>query len=215
MVETNSKRPSNKGGFLQRRRRVNLTAAERRAQLAREVLEVLLFVGIVIVIVNVVIQTFLVQDVTMQPLLQPDQRALVNKSAYLFGGPQRGDVVLVADPQNPSLLVIRRVIATPGDTITLTSTSVTVNGYTLNESVYTNIAAGQPENDVIDTYHLGAGQYFVMGDNRLQSATYDSRGFGPVPRSNILGKVIMVFWPLKDVHWMNTYPSVFSHVPAP
>ncbi|HLY31029.1 MAG TPA: signal peptidase I, partial [Ktedonobacterales bacterium] len=123
MVDT--KTGSNKGALLPRRRRINLTAAERRAQLAREILEVLLFVGIVVVIVNVVIQTFLVQDVTMQPLLQPDQRAMVNKSAYFFGSPQRGDVVLVADPLNPSLLLIRRVIATPGDTVTLTSTEVT------------------------------------------------------------------------------------------
>jgi len=207
MVETQQRK--------RRPRRVSVTAAERRAQLAREIVEVLLFVAIVIIIVNVVVQTFLVQDVTMQPLLQPNQRALVNKQAYFFGGPKRGDVVLVADPTNPSILVIRRVIAIPGDTITLTATTVSVNGATLNETPYTGIAAGQAENDIITSLKLGPGQYYVMGDNRLQSATYDSRGFGPVPQRNILGKALAIFWPLAQFHWMNTYPSVFGSVPAP
>jgi signal peptidase I len=207
MVETQQRR--------RRARRVNVTAAERRAQLAREIVEVLLFVAIVIIIVNVVVQTFLVQDVTMQPLLQPNQRALVNKQAYFFSGPKRGDVVLVADPTNPSILVIRRVIAIPGDTVTLTATSVTVNGATLNETPYTGIPVGQAENDIITSLTMKAGQYYVMGDNRLQSAAYDSRGFGAVPQRNILGKTLAVFWPLSQFHWMNSYPDVFSSVPAP
>lgn len=207
MVETQQRR--------RRARRLNPTAADRRAQLAREIVEVLLFVAIVVIIVNVVVQTFLVQDVTMQPLLQPNQRTLVNKLAYFFGGPKRGDVVLVADPTNPSILVIRRIIALPGDTITLTATSVSVNGMTLNETPYTGIPAGQAENNIITSLTLGQNQYYVMGDNRLQSATYDSRGFGVVPRPNILGKVLLVFWPFAQLHWMNTYPAVFAHVPAP
>jgi len=207
MVETQQRK--------RRARRVNLSAAERRAQLAREIVEVLLFVIIVVIIVNVVIQTFLVQDVTMQPLLQPNQRALVNKQAYFFGGPKRGDVVLVADPTNTSVLVIRRVIGVPGDTVTLTATTVSVNGVALNETPYTGIPEGQAENDIITSLKLGPGQYYVMGDNRLQSAAYDSRGFGPVPRQNIQGKALAVFWPLAQFHWMNTYPDVFGVVPAP
>src|SRR5579883_3232177 len=135
MVETQQRK--------RRARRVNLTAAERRAQLAREIVEVLLFVAIVVIIVNVVVQTFLVQDVTMQPLLQPNQRALVNKQAYFFSGPKRGDVVLVGDPLNPNILVIRRVIGIPGDTVTLTATTVSVNGAVLNETPYTGIPQGQ------------------------------------------------------------------------
>lgn len=189
------------------------TAAERRAHLMRELVEVLLFVGIVFAAVSVT-QSFGTVDTSMQPALQPGQRVLVNKSAYVFAGPSRGDVVLLADPQNPSQLVLRRVIAIPGDTVLITATTVEVNGVTLDEHAYTGIEQGQPESQLIGKVTLGSEQYFVMADYRLAWSSTDSRGFGPVSHKNIIGRAEFAYWPLGQFHWIDSYASVFSRVPG-
>lgn len=189
------------------------TAAERRAHLMRELVEVILFVGIVFLAISLT-QSFKVGDSLMQPSLQLNQYVLVNKAAYLFGAPARGEVVLVANPQNPSQLLLRRVIAVPGDTILITATSVQVNGALLDESAYTGIPQGQPESPVIGKVTLGAGQYYVLADSRLGAYTSDSRAFGPLPSANIVGRAEFVYWPLRQFHWMTNYSGVFSAVPS-
>ncbi|HEX8733612.1 MAG TPA: signal peptidase I [Ktedonobacterales bacterium] len=186
-------------------------AAERRAHLMRELVEVLLFVGIVFAAVSVT-QSFGTVDGSMAPALQQGQRVLVNKAAYLLAGPSRGEIVLVADPQHPSQLLLRRVIAVPGDTILITSTTVEVDGVTLDEQSYTGIAPGQSESQLIGKYTLSPDQYFTMADSRLAWSATDSRGFGPVARSNILGRAEFVYWPLHEFHWVDSHPDVFSKV---
>lgn len=189
-------------------------AAERRAHLMRELVEVLLFVGIVFLAVSVT-QSFAPADSSMGPELTPGQHVLVNKAAYFFGGPTRGEVALVANPQSPGQLLLRRIIGVPGDTIIVTATTVEVNGVTLDESAYTGISAGQPESPVIGKWTLGSGQYFVLADNRFGVAggESDSRYFGPVTRRNITGRAEVIYWPFKDFHWINTYANVFAQVP--
>ncbi len=189
-------------------------AAERRAHLMRELVEVLLFVGIVFLAISVT-QSFAPSDISMQPALQPGQHVLVNKVAYFFSGPSRGEVALVANPQAPGQWLLRRVIGVPGDTVVVTATTVEVNGVSLDESVYTGIASGQPESPVIGKWTLGANQYFVLADSRfgVSGAQSDSRYFGPVTRRNFIGRAEVVYWPLHDFHWISTYTSVFSHVP--
>lgn len=177
----------------------------------RELVEVLIFVAIVFLAVSVT-QSFAPSDTSMQAALMPGQHVLVNKAAYFIGGPSRGEVALVANPQSPSQLLLRRVIALPGDTIVVTATSVEVNGVVLDESVYTAIAAGQAESPVIGKWTLGQGQYFVMADNRFSGQT-DSRYFGPVTQRNIIGRAEVVYWPFRDFHWISAYSSVFSKVP--
>jgi signal peptidase I len=192
---------------------VNRSAAERRAHLMRELVEVLLFVGIVFAAVSVT-QSFGTVDTSMSPALDVGQRVLVNKSAYFIGNPGRGDVVLVADPQNPSQLLLRRVIGVPGDTILITATTLSVNGVSLDEHAYTGIAKGQPESQIIDKVTLGQDQYWVMADQRLAWSDTDSRTFGPLSRTYIFGKAELVYWPLRQLHWIDNYSSVFSTVPS-
>jgi signal peptidase I len=189
-------------------------AAERRAHLMRELVEVLLFVGIVFLAVSVT-QSFAPADTSMAPELQPGQHVLVNKAAYFLSSPSRGEIALVANPQSPGQLLLRRVVGVPGDTIVVTATTLTVNGVALNETVYTGIAAGQPESPVIGKWTLGSGQFFVLADDRfaVAGAESDSRYFGPVTRRNIIGRAEMVYWPFKNFHWINTYASVYAQVP--
>ncbi len=96
-------------------RPVNQAIARQRAHLARELVETLLLVGLIFVIVHFTIQTFSASgDTGMGKALLPNQLVLVNTKAYIFGGPGRGDVVvLTTDPSNPKATIARRVIGIP------------------------------------------------------------------------------------------------------
>ncbi|HEV2460844.1 MAG TPA: signal peptidase I [Ktedonobacterales bacterium] len=185
------------------------TAAEKRAHLMREIVETLLFVGLVFFLVQFGIGSFPAGD-TMQPQLHPDEYIIVNKWAYLFGGPSRGDVVVYDLPTNLSTRLIARVVAVPGDTIAVTPTSIVVNDVTLNEPYVQAPPGFSPNSRVVPQEKLGPNEYFLLNDSRLVSP--DSRTFGTVKRGNIVGKAELVFWPLKSVRGIPTYSNVFSHV---
>ncbi|HEV2404323.1 MAG TPA: signal peptidase I [Ktedonobacterales bacterium] len=195
-----------------RSRPVSRTIAEQRAHLMREIVETLLFVALIFVIVHFTIQSFSISGTNMAPELKPGQIVVVNRVAYLFGSPGRGDVVLVVDPTDPHLKkqLLERVIAVPGDTVEVTASHIIVNGVTLNEP-YVHVAAGVSQNPVIlAPQKLGKHQYFVLNDNRLSAE--DSRTFGPVDQSNILGKAVVVFWPLSQFSGINNFSGVFRGV---
>lgn len=187
---------------------VNRAVAMQRAHLKREIVETLLFVGLIFFIVHVAVQTYRIPDTSMRPALKPDELVAVNKTAYLFASPSRGDVVVFVDPSNLNQQLIERVVAIPGDTVEISPSSVIVNGVTLNEP-YVDVPAGVSENPrVVPRFTLQANQYYVLNDSRLVSN--DSRTFGPVSRSNIVGKAVVVFWPLSQWEGVSTYSSVFS-----
>lgn len=105
----------------------------------------------------------------------------------------------LAHAAHEGIPLIKRVVGVPGDTLTIANGQVSVNGAQLAEPyVY-----GAPTNCAQYCGPLvpEAGQYFVMGDNRINS--YDSRNFGPVAEEDIIGHVILRYWPL-DV--MEVYP---------
>lgn len=179
-----------------------------RAHLKREIVETLLFVAIIFFVVHISIQTFLVSDTSMQPTLKNDELVIVNKMSFAFGGPSRGDVVLFYDPNDLSRQYLARVVAVPGDTITIAPDSVVVDGKTLNEP-YVSVPAGESENPkIVPQLTLGPDQYYVLNDSRIASS--DSRNFGPIPRNNIVGKAVLVFWPLGSFGGISTYSGVFS-----
>jgi signal peptidase I len=188
--------------------------AQRRAHLARDIIEVLVLIGIVFVITKFAIQAYAVPDDVMQPSLAHTQSVLVNRLAYAFGAPAYGDVIVFADPSDASgHLLARRIIALPGDTIALTATNVQVNGVTLSEP-YISVPYGQPQNRTIQPgLKLDSNSYYVMCDSRLGDATTpcaDSRTFGPVPRGNIIGKAVLVYWPVTAFHLLPNYSDAFS-----
>ena len=139
------------------------------------------------------ISHFLLQSVkvvgrSMVPTLHDSQSYLLNHWVYHFHAPQHSDVVVLRDPSDNGFSV-KRIIATPGDSILLKDGSVYVNGRKLNEAY---LAPGMPtftdskyRNELI---LCGKDQYFLLGDNRLNSI--DSRAYGPVSRANILGPII-------------------------
>jgi signal peptidase I len=140
------------------------------------------------VITHFFLQSVRVVGRSMVPALYDSQPYLLNRWIYRVHPPRHSDIVVLRDPGDNGLSV-KRVIATPGDSIYLKDGHVYVNGCKLNEPY---LAPGTPT--FTDSKYrgelilCGKDQFFVLGDNRLNSI--DSRAYGPVPRRNILGPII-------------------------
>jgi signal peptidase I len=180
----------------------------KRLHLAREIVEVGVLTLLIFLVVRFVIQSYHIEGPSMQPGLQTNQYVIVNKLAYIFQPPKRGDVIIFRDPQDTSQDFIKRVIGLPGDTIVTDYNTITVNGVKLNEKYIT-----APLNRTANRWVVPTGEYFVLGDNRPVSD--DSRSFGFVPQSYIIGKAELVFWPLPDLHFINTYSDTYKDIPTP
>jgi signal peptidase I len=179
--------------------------SEKSTHLIRELIETIALTLIIFLVIRFAAQSFRVDGASMQPGLHTDEFVIVDKMSYLFQSPQRGDVIVFHYPVDPSKDFIKRIIGLPGDTIRVTSTSVIVDGQTLHEP-YISL----PFNFENHTWNLGPGQFFVMGDHRDNSL--DSRSWGPLDRSFIIGKAVAVYWPVNDWELINTYSSVFAAI---
>ncbi len=153
---------------------------------------------IVIPIRYFLFQPFFVKGESMEPSFENGDYLIIDEITYHFHNPKRGDVIVFKYPKDPSEDFIKRVIALPGERIVIKNGGVKIykdkKEIILNESSYLghdSFTAG----NIDET--LGKNQYFVMGDNRLFS--YDSRRFGPVPRKNIIGRVILRLLPLNSI----------------
>ncbi len=135
-----------------------------------------------------VFQTVVVDGDSMNPTLRNTQRFMLNRVEYYFREPQWGDIVVIKDPEDGGLS-IKRVVAVAGQTVELTGGGVLINGMKLREN-YLRPGTRTYSLRVYDheKFPCGQEQFFVMGDNRGNSA--DSRVYGPVPRQNILGVVV-------------------------
>ncbi|RPI84993.1 MAG: signal peptidase I [Chloroflexi bacterium] len=146
-------------------------------------LSVVLFVGI-----NLVSSRIRVESISMQPTLYAGNFVLVNKLAFNFVEPERGDVIVFKYPPDPTQVpYIKRIIGLPGDTIHIEGGKVFINGQELIEPYLV-----EPTNRGGD-WVVPENNLFVMGDNRNSSS--DSRTWGTVPMENIIGRAEIVYWP--------------------
>src|SRR5215469_6477467 len=104
-----------------------------RSHLAREIVETIALTLLIFLAIHFTVQNYQISGTSMTNTLQDGQFVLVNKIAYLFHAPERGDVIVCHEPDEPSRDVIKRIIGLPGDKITLNSTDVWVDGVELNE----------------------------------------------------------------------------------
>lgn len=158
-----------------------------------------------------VVQPYYIPSASMEPTLHGckgcnDDHVLVDKISYRIHGPKAGDIVVFHRPRAanpaevPESVLIKRVIATGGDKIAIRKGRVYVNSLVLDEpylnkdhSCYPTMNMARrtvPKNDV-----------FVMGDNRCDSI--DSRAFGPVPTSSIIGRAFAIIWPLNRIRLLH------------
>ncbi|HLX56234.1 MAG TPA: signal peptidase I [Ktedonobacteraceae bacterium] len=178
---------------------------KKSSHLAREIVETLALTLIIFLVIHFTIQNYQVDGTSMEQSLVNNQYVLVNKQAYLFQPPERGDVIVFYYPVDTTKDLIKRVIGIPGDTILVTSSTVEVDGVVLREPYVKT-----PYNPEARQWIVPPNEYFVMGDNRQFSD--DSRDWGFVPKSYIIGKAVMVYWPLNSWQFINTYSSVFSNI---
>lgn len=123
-----------------------------------------------------------VDDISMLPTLPEGGYYLVNKYIYYFAPPERGDIVVLRGSESGPEELVKRVIGLPGETISIRSDHVYINGRSLDEPY----AAGGTYPD-LGPKRIAEDAYFVLGDNRPVSN--DSRHFGAVPWENIRGKI--------------------------
>ena len=142
------------------------------------------------IVAGPVMQVARVEGQAMAPTLANQDRVIVNRLAYLSSSPQNGDVVMLRYPHNQRKLFVKRVIAVPGDTLRIEDGRVFVNDRPLEDAY---VAPTGRSHDNLGTQVIPAGQYFVMGDRRNNSA--DSRHWGTVQEDLILGRVAFRFWP--------------------
>ncbi len=153
-----------------------------------------------------VAEPFVVSGSSMLPNFHNNDYLIVNRITYITGSPQRGDVVVLRFPKDPSQFFIKRIIGLPGETVSLTQQGqvvVTSNlhpeGVTLTESYLPAHlqTLGNPE-----AVHLGSNEFYVLGDNRTASS--DSRVWGVLPRDLIIGKVWVKVFPFSDAGVFHT-----------
>lgn len=186
---------------------------------AIEVVETLVLTLVIFfVIQNFVAQPFQVEGPSMEHTFEPGDYVLIDKLTPRWHDYSRGDIVVFDPPagwDTKKTPFIKRVIGLAGDTVEVRSDGlVYVNGVALDERYLHRNDAGVLEPTVADgdaRWVVPAGELFVMGDHRQQSA--DSRVFGPIPISSVLGRGVVRYWPLSRVGIIQT-PS-YSGIPAP
>jgi len=172
-------------------------------------------VGVLVFVFSLLVGRFEIHSVSMEPNLIDGQRVVVSKLDHLWPGaligqaeasngavpspfaPHRGQMIVFNEGTDPhtSMVLVKRVVGLPGETVTIRGGRVFIDGHALAESYLHGVATDCSL--YCGPLTLRPDQYFVMGDNRPDS--WDSRSFGPISGSQIIGEVILRYWPLDQI----------------
>ncbi len=161
---------------------------EQMRALPREIITTAAIALVTFFLLHGAIQTCVVIGSSMEPTVFPQERLIVNKVAYKFALPSRGDIIVFHPPSAMQLDYIKRVIALPGDIVEIKEGAVYVDGERLYEPYVRNIP-----NYTLPAREIPKNNYFVLGDNRNNSN--DSHNGWTIPRQSIIGKVWLCIWP--------------------
>jgi signal peptidase I len=183
----------------------------------REVIETLVLTAVIFVLVNSITGRFKIFGVSMDNTFQTGQYIIVNRLAYKFGNPQRGDVIVFVPPGQPESTFterllgipgetdyIKRIIGVPGDRVRIDNGQLYINDVLLNEP-YIREPMSTASSDNGMEWTLTESQYFALGDNRNNSQDSRAPNVGPIDVSRIVGQVWLVYWPVSDWKLVDHY----------
>lgn len=135
---------------------------------------------------------------SMEPNFHNNEYILTDKISYRFREPQRGEVIIFKAPGNPDVDYIKRIIGLAGDKVKVLNGKVYVNDQQLPEAYLAESTPLLPASSMQEGIPISVpeGELFAMGDNRPHSS--DSREFGPIPISSIIGKAFLRYWPINQ-----------------
>ena len=166
------------------------------------------------VVIVFLYQPVKVEGTSMMPWLEDQERVFVNKFIYDFGSIQRGDVVVFQFPLEPQKYYIKRVVGLPGDQIAFMNGRLILNGELTTEPYL------RPEYGDVSSYEaieIPTDHFYVLGDRRSTSS--DSRNWGTVDRSFIIGQAVFSYWPFARIGSLSQFgiedtQSSSGHIPA-
>jgi len=160
---------------------------------------IVISLAIIVPIRYYLVQPFFVKGASMEENFHDGDYLLIDEISYRFNDPLRGDVIVFRYPENPSQFFIKRIIGLPGETVEIKNDKVTIynedspQGFLLDEG-YLSASQETIGNILVK---LDDKEYFVLGDNRLQSS--DSRRWGNLEKHFIVGKAFIRLWPLTNI----------------
>ncbi len=158
-----------------------------------------------------VAQPFIVSGSSMSPTFETGQYLIVDQLTYRFAPPQRGDVVVFRFPNDPSKFFIKRIIGLPNETVELANGTTNIIDPSTHTALHLDenyVKTGHTDDHL--TITLSSNEFFVMGDNRPASS--DSRVWGPVPRKNLVGRVLIRLLPPKE---FGLFPGAYTYSAKP
>ena len=169
---------------------------------ALDILETVILAVVLYFGINAISARVRVDGLSMNPTLQNGEYVLVSRLSYMTGEPQRGDIIVFSFPVDQSQDLIKRVIGLPGETITIRNNEVLIDGRKLEEPYIAQSPVYSGE------WTVGEGQLFVLGDNRNDSK--DSHQWGLLPKENVIGKAMVIYWPPSEWKLVNHTEEVFT-----
>lgn len=148
-----------------------------------------------VIVKSFVLSTSIVEGESMEPTLVDGERIIYNKFVYLFGSPERGDVVII---KRPFKNYVKRIIALPGEKVEMKNHVLYIDDHP-SEQLYLSDDADQHTGN-FGPYSIPTDHYFVLGDNRAISK--DSRnGLGFIEENEIIGKSEFIYFPINEWQW--------------
>lgn len=182
--------------------------AHAKRNIVRDLIEIVILVavavGVAFALRTFVIEPFVIPSASMVDTLEVGDRIFGEKITYANSDPARGDIVTFEDPEGSGTILIKRVIAVAGQTVTIEKGNIYVDGvklaeqYTDGKETYALDAHGSNLDANIEyPYTVPEGYIWVMGDNRTNSL--DSRYFGAIPISSVTSRALVIYWPFDRI----------------
>jgi signal peptidase I len=150
-----------------------------------------------------VVQAFRIPSGSMIPTLLIGDQILVDKVAYYFRKPARGEIIVFKFPRDESRDFIKRIVGLPGEKLEVRDRKVYINDILLEDGAYAYHQLNEnwrvPPRDDFGPVNIPAGKYFVMGDNRENSQ--DSRFWGFLDEGKIIGRAFIIYWSRNTDSW--------------